>query len=406
MRRLKVLMVSNRYYPYEIGGAEMSTRRLVNCLCSIGLDVTVLTTTSKEKGEERDTVDGVSVIRFFPKNEYWVYEKPSQQWKKVLWHLRELYNPLVGEQIRAYLAELKPDIVHTQNIDSFSPIVWKVAHEMGCKVVHTARDGHLLCPKANFVHQNLDDKYCGSVLCNAYRFWKVSFTKYIDVFCSPSKFLLVEYQTHGLLAKNCAVIPDGFDVEKFFKLRDMPRESNSILYLGHLSEVKGLNDLHEALIKINDIDWVLHIAGKGPLEPEVKKWTADPRIFYHGYVNFTEKLELLGKCAILAMPSRCFQNLPEAVIEGLLSGFVVVTPKRGGTVEIMARFPNGITYNPKQPNALHLSIRDALRTAEIRKSNSGDLELDKMTLDWYSVTRMLHNYNGAYISEKNNTGLQ
>jgi len=167
---MKVLMVSNLYYPYEIGGAEMSTRRLVNGLFSKGIDISVLSTTSKEKGEERDLVDGVPVIRFFPDNEYWVYEKPQEKWKKAIWHFKELYNSAVGKQIRSYLEELRPDIVHTQNIDSFSPVIWKVAHEMGSKVIHTARDGHLLCPKANFVHQNLQDKYCGSILCDALGF--------------------------------------------------------------------------------------------------------------------------------------------------------------------------------------------------------------------------------------------
>ncbi|MBW7876013.1 MAG: glycosyltransferase [Candidatus Cloacimonetes bacterium] len=398
MHKLKVLMVSNLYYPYEIGGAEMSTRRLVNGLFSKGIDITVLSTTSKEKGEERDLVDGIPVIRFFPDNEYWVYEKPQEKWKKAIWHFKELYNSAVGRQIRIYLEELRPDIVHTQNIDSFSPIVWKVAHELGFKVIHTTRDGHLLCPKANFVHQNPQDKYCKSMLCDAYRFWKVSFTKYIDVFCSPSEFLLNEHKNQGLKAKNSVVIADGFDVEKFCELRDSVRERANILYMGHLSEAKGITDLHRAIQKITDMSWVLHIAGKGPLENQIREWTKDPRFVYHGHVSGEAKLDLLKKCSILVMPSRCFENLPGTVIEGLLSGLIVVAPQRGGTTEIMSRFSYGITYDPEHPDGLCLSIHQALNS-EDSDFNPREKELDGGIRDWYSETRMLNSYKNVYISQ-------
>lgn len=58
-----------------------------------------------------------------------------------------------GDIIRSFqriLDDFRPNIVHFHNIHSYlSPIVVKLAHEMGCRVVWTMHDYKLLCPSYN-----------------------------------------------------------------------------------------------------------------------------------------------------------------------------------------------------------------------------------------------------------------
>ena len=53
------------------------------------------------------------------------------------------------------LENFKPDIVHLNNIHSYiSPLVAKLAHDRGIKVVWTLHDYKLLCPSYTFLDNN------------------------------------------------------------------------------------------------------------------------------------------------------------------------------------------------------------------------------------------------------------
>ncbi len=139
------------------GGAELIVAWLSEGLVERGHRVTVVSTCGPDMqpypAEKRN---GVTVIRFFPRNVYWNFAREGQSpVRRALWHLRDAWNRDAARRFRAILADGPPDIVHTHLIDGFSASIWRRARQRGVPVVHTAHDYHLLCPRAFLLTREL-----------------------------------------------------------------------------------------------------------------------------------------------------------------------------------------------------------------------------------------------------------
>ena len=125
-------------------------------------------------------------------------------YRRALWHLRDAWNRDAGRRFRADHGRATPDIVHTHLIDGFSAAIWRRARRAGVPIVHTAHDYHLLCPRAFMLTR--DWRICRdpSVGCRLYRAWHLATARDVDLFVSPSRFLLEQHRAAGLPAA-----PDG-----------------------------------------------------------------------------------------------------------------------------------------------------------------------------------------------------
>ena len=73
-----------------------------------------------------ETRNGVTVIRFFPRNVYWNFARQGQPpYRRLLWHLRDAWNRDAGRRFRAILDDAPPDVMHTHLIDGFSAAIWR-----------------------------------------------------------------------------------------------------------------------------------------------------------------------------------------------------------------------------------------------------------------------------------------
>src|SRR6185312_11699688 len=89
------------------------------------------------------------------------------------------------------------------------------------------------------------------------------------------------------------------------------------LLMCRLTAEKGVRvALHAAARQPATLDFELVIAGRGPLEAEVREAAAhDPRIRFAGYVTGEEKSAQLAAADHLLVPSLWYENAPLAVIE-------------------------------------------------------------------------------------------
>jgi hypothetical protein len=90
---MKICIVSNLYPPHIIGGAEITVAKLAEGLSLKGYQVMVITT-SPQKEESVETLNGVKVYRVNPWNLYTLYDhqdKPAIN--KALWHAMDIWNP-------------------------------------------------------------------------------------------------------------------------------------------------------------------------------------------------------------------------------------------------------------------------------------------------------------------------
>src|SRR5690348_16284420 len=170
---MHVLVVNNIYPPIMAGGAELMVAWLSEGLAARGHRVTVVSTCGPEmQPYPVETVNGVTIVRFFPKNVYWSFTRQGQpSYRRALWHLRDAWNRDAGRRFRSIIAEAVPDILHTHLIDGFSAAIWRRARQAGIPIIHTAHDYHLICPRAFMLTRDWQICRRPTAACRLYRSW-------------------------------------------------------------------------------------------------------------------------------------------------------------------------------------------------------------------------------------------
>ena len=142
---MKVLIVNTLYYPYKIGGAEISVQSLAEEFSLLGISVGVLTLGEADNFE---VVNNISIWRLKIENIFWPFNNQSKNTiLKLKWHTKDLNNKGYDSKIKAIFESFKPGILFTNNISGFSTRIWKLANIQNIKIVHTIRDYYLQCPK-------------------------------------------------------------------------------------------------------------------------------------------------------------------------------------------------------------------------------------------------------------------
>jgi glycosyltransferase involved in cell wall biosynthesis len=147
----------------------------------------------------------------------------------------------------------------------------------------------------------------------------------------------------GVSPRKMAMIYMGIDLSRFKPLK---QESDKvrILFVGQLVESKGVNDLLTAFSQLtrNFSNLELWVAGKGPLEREVKKLSQEYPVRYLGFVSYRELPRIYQKVDIFCSPSKELKYLGLKIWEEIFSytlmeaqacGLPIVATKCGGIPE-------------------------------------------------------------------------
>ncbi len=397
---MHVLLVNNLYPPIMAGGAELVVAYLAEGLAARGHRATVVSTCGPEmEPYPAETRNGVEVLRFFPRNMYWSFAREGQSpMRRALWHLRDTWNRDAARRFRSILAEAQPDIVHTHVIDGFSASIWRRARRLDVPVMHTAHDYHLICPRAFLLTR--DWKVCRhpTLSCRAYRAWHLHTAGDVDLFVSPSQFLLDKHREAGLAAKQTAVVRNGIPTPA----ASVPRPtaagtSSKFLLLCRLTEEKGLRVVLDAVRRLPpDLAFELTIGGRGPLEPAVREAAAlDPRIRFAGFVQGDDKHILLSNANHVLIPSLWYENAPVAVVEAAAYGIGVIGSRIGGIPELVEEGSTGFLFEPGDAAEL-ASIMHRLTTGAL--GLQGLQQAAKTVADRHTIGPMIDAYLQHYHS--------
>ena len=128
---MHVLVANNIYPPIVAGGAELIVSYLCEGLVERGHRVTVVSTCGPDmEPYPSETRNGVEVIRFFPPNLYWSFERDRHPGiKKWMWHARDAWNRRAGLRLNAILQAARPDVLHSHVIDGLSASAWGRARQ-------------------------------------------------------------------------------------------------------------------------------------------------------------------------------------------------------------------------------------------------------------------------------------
>jgi len=365
-RGMKICLISNLFEPYHLGGTEFYVRTLAKALRRRGHEVFVITTCPAQGSfctAAKEVVDEVTVYRFYPWNIYWGYRAQNKPlFLKAIWHLVDLWNPQVYLSVKRILARERPEVIHINNVGGLSNSIFWACKMDSARVVYFLHDYISVCPKSILLKSNNDLCNNPRLLCRIYRGIKrVNLRNRVDVFVSPSSFLLKMHQRHNSInSGETMVVPYGIEIapaelEKLWSLKQKRTSNGQInaLYLGRVDALKGLVVLSQAFKLANRQDLRLHIAGVGDCLPQLQReFKGNENIVFHGFVSGREKEGLLLHCDVCVLPSIWYDNNPLVVLEAYKYGLPVIGSRIGGIPEMIQENKSGFLFEPGDHKAL------------------------------------------------------
>lgn len=392
-----ILIANNIYPPIMAGGAELIVQYQAEELARRGFEVTVVSTCGPEmEPYAEEHTNGVTILRFFPKNLYWHWtrgDRPSYQ--KALWHFRDAWNHDAGEKFSKILQERKPDILHTHLIDGLSAIIWKCAQDFGIPVLHTAHDYHLLCPRAVMLTRENKLYDSPSLPVQIYRKWHVGTTRYVDLFCSPSQFLIDKHLECGVKASHSAVVRNGIPLPQIADADKKKSGVTKFLFAARHTAEKGCEVLINSVKAMpKNAEFEMLIAGKGPYEEQFKALsTQDSRVKMLGYISGEEKDKIFKSVDCLLIPSLWYENAPVVIVEAAAYGVGIIGSDLGAIPEFITHEKSGLLFEPGNPQALADALKRVINEPDLKvRFREGGKDL----LAQSSVESMVDSYLEKY----------
>ena|GEM_PF-207687 len=206
----------------------------------------------------------------------------------------------------------------------------------------------------------------------------------------------------GIPVTNARVIHTGIDTNKYStdqhnrQLVD-DNETLNLLCAGRLVAEKGVHTAIQALEKLVCDQEVrnirLGVAGSGSVDYQsylrdlVTQAGLDDYVSFLGHVRPEEMPQLLQQFHLLLMPSTWEEPFSRVVLEGMISGLVVVATPRGGTIEILRDGENGLLFTPDDPEDLARKISQLVEDPILRRklANAGQQTVSER----FTMTRMM-----------------
>lgn len=133
--------------------------------------------------------------------------------------------------------------------------------------------------------------------------------------------------------------------------------NNAFLYIGRLSEEKGIHDFCKVMTELQLQGIVL---GDGYLLDDLKHQY--PNITFAGWVNGNDKMTYLKQAKCLVFPSKVNETFGLSVAEMLSIGVPCIVPLGCGAVELIQPHGNGLTYKMGDYNGLRTAVEQFNQT--------------------------------------------
>ena len=341
------ILLANKFY-YRRGG---------DCIYTMNLEKML-----KEKGHE------VAVYAMqYPENEK---SEWSRYWPTNMTKLDAFTRPFGARQVvkgfTRLMDDFKPEVVHLNNIHTqLSPVIAKIAHEKGARVVWTLHDTKLVCPcctctrdgkwctkcftdkKAVISHRCMPGGLPGAVIgyLEAQKWNKEVLQEYVNLFLPPSKFMMDTCVEGGYKPEKFRVLCNFIDVTKVKGLKSEEvkgLKGDYYVYLGRVHAVKGVRTLCQAAAQL---DKRLIVIGGGELLPELQEAYKDcEQLEFKGQMQWEEFMPILRGARFMVLPAEWSENNPLTVIESQSLGTPVLGARIGGIPELIDEGVSGMTF--------------------------------------------------------------
>lgn len=367
----RVVFITDKVYPYFIGGQEKRIFEYANILVKNGKEVSIISM-KWWKGSNIFTKDGIKYVSIFPKVD--LYKKNGKR--------RLLFNFLFGARVFFYVIWSRADIVDLEVFPYFPLIFGKLAKILARK---------------KFI---IVSHWCE---CQGKKFWK-KYSKTFWFFGYLLEFLCYKSSEHiiaiseftknrieenyGKSKKVEVIHPFFLDINLFEKVEASVQKKYDIIYFGRLIFHKHVEKIIELTKKLKDCkeDVKVLIIGNGPDEEKLKKMTKDygllKSIIFENFVESYAKLIAKIKSAkIMIFPSER-EGFGIAVLEANACGLpvLVMDYPENASKYLIKDGKNGFVC--KNDNDMAENLLDLLKNKNIFLEMSKFLK--NKSLDYYS----------------------
>jgi len=154
------------------------------------------------------------------------------------------------------------------------------------------------------------------------------------------------------------------------KSHDRTTKDNQVqvCFVGRLGKGKGIFDLVDAVKRIEEIGFIVHLYGDGQVEQVksyIEKLKLEKKFMIHGWVNHEHMGQVYRNSDIVVLPSYA-EGLPMSVLEGMAKGLPVIATPVGGIPEAVYEGENGFLVEPGNIDALADCLQRLVNDSELR----------------------------------------
>nr|WP_244498907.1 glycosyltransferase [Methylobacterium sp. GXS13] len=368
----RVIIVSNLFPPFVIGGAEIVAHRQARALFAEGLAVAVfagaIPSMEHPPGHLKlETGEGFPVYRIGLTS---------------LNVSDNFHLPSVERVFRALLAAHRPDIVHFHNVTGLGYNLILAAKATGARVIVTLHDHNGFCFKNTLLRSDggACDNHEECALCQPaisienthsvpirmrrdFVAWCVD---QADLLISPSSYMAGAYSRSEVIRATVKHLSNGIPLETT-PVTPLPHlipiNFCCFSYLGEHKGIATLLDSAAILAKDSSLDgrWSLTIAGDGHMAEGLIQDIASNRfgssVKYNGRLDHADALAVLERSHVVVLASHWPENEPVSLLEAAASGRAQIATRIGGNVELVDDKLSGLLVRPGDAADLAAAMR-------------------------------------------------
>jgi glycosyltransferase involved in cell wall biosynthesis len=365
---MRILLVHNRYRSAMPSGENRVVEQEGDALAAVGHEVRRFTRESDEISQ-------------------WSLLKKASLPARTIWNWESFHD------LKAVLAEYKPEVVHVHNtFPLLSPAVLHACRDAGVPVVATLHNYGLACANRAFFrdgkvcHDCADGLPVGSLLHGCFResraatvpvavamvthrrAWRSLVSAYILISASQRDLL------HGVGLPEERVFVRYNLISRRDRLQTAPEPM--VVYAGRLDEIKGVRLLmggwDRYLLQAGQPGQEpgqpglrLAIAGAGTLDDEVTAWASTrPSVVLTGALSSADCASLISRARAVLLPSAWEETFGLVAIEAMAAGVPPIASSHGSFPELITPGVDGALFDHGDPAALGRAIADAERNPE------------------------------------------
>lgn len=386
---MHVLHLVHQYLPEHVGGTELYTKWVTDCLSQTGVQTSIFYRRQGQPSGLDYRQDGQTHV--------WAATSPTITPAQRFWAtfsdrpLSRLFNQL--------LDETQPDLIHLNHLMGHPFAVVRALQRRNIPHLITLHDFWWVCANAQLLtnySQELCDgpqRYLNCARCalarsQRERLWPImtpvlatllayrhrrlhQILRQAEQLIAPTEFVRRWYIAHEVPATNIVTIPHGLPLpDGLPAIRSAARPENRPLrfaYIGGLSWQKGVHGLVEAFQPLSD-QAELWIAGDETADPPYTarlRAMASPAVRFLGRLSREQVWQTLGQVDVVVVPALWYETFSFIISEAFAAGVPVIASKLGPLADRVTHEVDGLLVPHGDVLALKAAMHRLLNEPEL-----------------------------------------